>query len=201
MALPGTSSPASGRIPAIRPACPACGTSIETTSTHCPRCHFTGADTMKLFPGGAPPLLPVLDVASVWNAAGLRAIEAARSKVEKRFPQFRWHFVAVEMPAATSLNLLGFWLLNASPLTPPETANQRAWSVVVVINRTNGQATVAPGYAAEPWVTPSAWQDALAAMKPFWRIGESGKAAAAFLDAAARILEREWKNTGSPRTP
>ncbi|MFT3990501.1 MAG: hypothetical protein QM680_03735 [Luteolibacter sp.] len=199
MSLPGSPSLSNSRIPAVRPTCPACSAFLSVTATHCPQCHFTGADSMKLFPGSAPPLLPVLDVASVWNAADIRAIDAARGKIEKRFPQFRWHFVAVEMPAATSLSLLGFWLLNASPLTPPETADQRAWSVIILVNRTNGQAAVIPGYAVEPWVTPSAWQDALAAMRPAWCSGQSGKAAVDFLTAASKILEREWKNSGSPR--
>jgi len=149
---------------------------------------------MAMFPGAPPPLLPILDVADVWNASDIRLIDAARTDVEKRFPQFRWRFCALDMPPGVKLNLLGFWLLNAAPLVPPETEQDRAWTVLLIINRSNGHAAVIPGYAAEPWITDPAWLDALREMRLPWRSGESGKAVTAFLNASRKLLEREWKN-------
>jgi len=184
----------SRRSKAAHLSCPACHGAITAGANRCPSCQFTGADTMGMFPGNPPPLLPILDVANVWNAADVKLIENACASFRKKFPQFHWRFAAVDMPPTIPLNILGFWLLNAATLLPPETQHDRAWTVLLILNRTNGNAAVIPGYAAEPWITDLGWRDILRSMREPWRMGDSGKAVVAFLSAAQKALEREWKN-------
>lgn len=174
-------------------ACPACHVRTENRGLRCPSCHFTGGDSMAMFPTTAPPLLPVLDAAGLWSRGDRAAIQRGISRLSRRFPQFRWRVCAVHLPPDQRIRLFGFWLINASPLDPDETAEDRAWTVLLVINTANHRAAAIPGYAAELWFPDDRLQKAMESMKSDWRDGRHGKAVRAFLKTIGTHLETTWR--------
>lgn len=182
----------SGRRPASGPVCPACAAPLAANSQRCPSCKFTGADSMALF-SDPPPLLPLLDAAELWSDADVRLIEAARGKLRRRFPQFRFHVCSVMLPPETSLPLFGFWLLNACPFHLNETADERVWTVLLLINARTGQVSAIPGYAAGHWIGDDDLVRILSAMAPAWKAGKTARAVCRFFNICGRVLDRRWK--------
>jgi hypothetical protein len=173
--------------------CPACRGNVETDSKQCPACQFIGARTSEMFSDTPPPLLPILDAAGIWNSGELRKIETARDEVRRRFPQIQWRICTVILPPETNLSLFGFWLMNACPLHDTETPEERAWSVLLLIDQATGHAATIPGYSAESCLTDDCWKDAIATMAPLWRAGKTADAVAAFFRSSRSHLEAAWK--------
>lgn len=187
------------RRPAGSAACPACGGALAADAARCPACGFTGEDSLRMFPHSPPPLLPILDAANLWNSTDQRKIEAAREKVRRQFPQFRFHFCSVALAEDISLPAFGFWMLNVSPLYVNETADDRAWSVLLLVNASNGAMSVTTGYAAERWLGDDEWRKILWSMAPAWKAGEAGEAVVRFLESTATFLTHTWKARGLRR--
>ncbi len=74
-----------------------------------------------MFGDDLPPLLPLLDVAEVWDEKDKRKIMAAVARFNRRFPQVRWRICGAALGGQVSLPLFGFWLVNACPLMEGET--------------------------------------------------------------------------------
>ncbi len=179
--------------------CPKCGSAVSADAERCPACGFTGADSMEMFPGPPPPLLPILDAAELWKPAEVRTIEIAREKLRRRFPQFHFHVCTVMLPDEASLPVFGFWLLNVCPLSVGESADDRAWTILLLLNARDGRAAVVPGYAAERWLGDKEWTKALQAMASHWKAGGSARAVVRFFAAAAALLDASWKLRGLRR--
>lgn len=155
---------------------------------------------MKMFPMSPPPLAPIIDAADILSEDDIAKIKTARNIVRRQYPQFRWRICSVCLPPDTSLSLFGFWLLNACPLQERETAGERAWAVLLIINAATGQAAVIPGYAAEPVLTDDEWQTALAAMAGAWRARKPAEAIIQFFKASNRQLNHAWKRHHARRS-
>lgn len=179
--------------------CPSCASSLAADSNRCPSCGFTGADVMALFPENPPPLLPVLDAAGLWNEADVRKIEAAREKLRRRFPQFRFHVCSVMLPPEMKLSLFGFWLLNVCPFYIQETAEDRSWAVLLLIDARSGSVATVPGYAAERWLNDDSWKKVIWSMAPAWKGGDPTAAVIRFFDSAILYLNLAWKARGLRR--
>ncbi|MEO5917759.1 MAG: TPM domain-containing protein [Luteolibacter sp.] len=177
--------------------CPACAGPLKPDAQWCPACNFTGGDSMVIFPDPPPPLLPILDAAGIFKDRDLRKIESARDAVSRRFPQFQWRICSVGLPRETRLSLFGFWLLNACPFHENETLEERAWTILLLVNADTGQAAVIPGYAAEPFLSDDEWKTILATMAESWRAGKPADAIVRFFNGSREQLNRAWRRFGS----
>lgn len=155
---------------------------------------------MDLFPEAPPPLLPILDAAGILNERAVWKIEAARDKLRRRFPQFHWRVCTVVLPAETDLSVFGFWLLNVCPLHGKESAEDRAATVLLLINAGTGQVAAVPGYAVEPVLSDEGWKAILATMAGPWHAGQPVEAAIRFFKNTRIHLERAWKSYGARRS-
>lgn len=144
---------------------------------------------MAIFGTPPPALPPILDAADMWSRQEASAILRQIDKLRSRFPQFHWRICSVDLPPVHRLRLFGFWLLNACPLAPNETLDDRQWTVILVINKADNRAVVVPGYVAEPWLPDDQLQRAMEFMTPHWREAKFGKAVCAFLKATGKLLE------------
>lgn len=180
--------------------CPACAGPLKPDSKWCPTCEFTGGDTLQMFSDSPPPLLPILDAAGIFDAADVRMIEAARDALHQRFPQFHWRICTVGLPLETSLPAFGFWLLNACPLLEHETAVERSWTVLLLLNADSGQVAAIPGYAAEPFLADTEWKSILATMAAPWQVGKPGEAVVNFFKSTRSHLDRAWNRYGARRS-
>ncbi|MEO7098323.1 MAG: hypothetical protein ABI162_03095 [Luteolibacter sp.] len=177
--------------------CPSCRAPLKADSKWCPSCNFTGSTTVELFPGSPPPLLPILDAMGIWNDSDIQKIEAARESLRKRFPQLHWRVCTVGLPPETPLPVFGFWLLNACPLLENETSEDRAWTILLLIDVESGQAAAIPGYAAETCLADEEWQKALDAMAGPWQSGKTADAVVEFFKNSRSRLDESWKRNGS----
>lgn len=173
--------------------CPACSASLKSDAKWCPSCQFTGSRTLELFSDSPPPLLPILDAVGIWNDKDSKKITAAHKKIQHRFPQLSWRVCTVRLPDKTALPAFGFWLLNACPLLEKETTEDRAWTVLLLIDIESGQAAAIPGYAAENCLTDSEWASALVAMAVPWAAGETATAVVEFFENCHSLLDASWK--------
>ncbi len=180
-------------------ACPACLVRSDKNPQWCPSCQFTGGDTMTLFPGPPPPLLPILDAASILDPKQANTVTKAITKLQSRFPQFRFRICSAHLPPDTRIRLFGFWLMNACPLADGESPHDRAWTILLVINTANHRATVIPGYYAERWLSDDQCQKAMETMKPHWQAENHTKAILAFLNSTKSLLESSWRRAGAPK--
>lgn len=155
---------------------------------------------MELFPEEPPPLPPVFDAAGILGEGGVLKIEAARDKLRRRFPQFQWRVCTVMLPAETNLSVFGFWLLNVCPLHGAESAEDRAATVLLLVNAGTGQAAAVPGYAVESVLSDDGWKAILATMAAPWRAGQPVDAVIRFFENSRIHLERAWKKYGARRS-
>lgn len=180
--------------------CPACGGPLKSGAQWCPACDFTGGDTMTMFSDFPPPLLPILDAVGALSESDVRSVGAARDNLRRRFPQFHWRICIVDLPSDTSLPLFGFWLLNACPLDGSETIEDRAWTVLLLINAASGQAAAIPGYAAEPYVSDDEWKSILTTMAEPWQQWKVAEAIIRFFKTSRSHLDCAWKRYGARRS-
>lgn len=177
--------------------CPACGGPLNVDANWCPHCNFTGGDTVAMFSNTPPPLLPVLDAAGILKESDLLKIESARDSLRGRFPQFHWRVCTVVLPPESSLSLFGFWMLNACPLLDEETLENRASTVLLLINADSGQVAAVPGYAVESYLSDDTWKLILASMAEPWRSGKPSEAIVRFFTSTRSHLESAWKRYGT----
>ena len=176
-------------------ACPSCHAKLDREAKWCDGCGFTGAKSMEMFGDSPPPLLPILDVADLWDEKGRNAIEAEVKVFGKRFPQVRWRICAVALAPEVNLSLFGFWLMNASPLLPGESDEDREWSILLLVDSNAGRASVTTGYQAEVWLSDEMWQAALAGMPGLLRRGRADRAVVDFLKKTQGFFETAWKRS------
>lgn len=177
--------------------CPACGGPLKADAKWCPACDFTGEKSLDMFPGDPPPLLPILDAVGALDDDGIRKIVASRENLRRRFPQFQWRICLVELSKQTSLPLFGFWLLNTCPLDDGESMDDRAWTILLLINAGTGQAAVIPGYAAEPFLSDDEWKSILVTMADSWSAGKPADAIVRFFTASRSRLDEAWALYGA----
>ncbi|MEP2775234.1 MAG: hypothetical protein ABJQ29_01950 [Luteolibacter sp.] len=175
--------------------CPSCHIRLERDTNWCEACGFTGSKSMEMFGEDPPPLLPILDVVDLWTPKEQKKINAAIKDFGKRFPQIRWRICAVMLGAEISLPVFGFWLLNVCPLAEGETAEDREWTVLLLVDGKTGNASVTTGYRAEVWLSDEMWNRALAAVSNSMRQGDTLQAVTNFLKTTRVMLEKAWKRS------
>lgn len=168
--------------------CPSCLLRLSDSANWCPGCHFTGADTVAMFPLPLPPLQTVFDAANLWSNFEQSRIRHRLEKLHDRFPQIRWSVYSLDAGDVANLRVFGFWLLNASPLAEDESEDQRAWTVLLVFNGASGKVALVPGYGVEPWVPDDQWQRALSMMSEAWNQGKRWIGLSRFFDASEKAL-------------
>lgn len=182
-------------------ACPSCHVKLERDAMWCPTCGFTGAKSLAMFGDSPPPLMPILDVANLWDGKGRKKIAAAVNLFGKRFPQIRWRICAVALGQEISLPLFGFWLTNVCPLMPDETEDDRLWTILLLVDANSGRASVTTGYRAEVWLSDEMWATALAEVTAPFRRGDPALAVTAFLKSSRTFFEKAWKRSQKQLTP
>ncbi len=179
--------------------CPACGAGLAADARWCGDCGFTGARTLEMFSSVAPPMMPLFDAAGLLDTAATRMIESARGKLLKRFPQFRVNVWTVDLTDESSLPVFGFWLLNACSLHDGETAEDRKWTILLLLNAGTGEAAVVSGYSVESWLREPDWKWMLRRMAD--RRGSAGlpAALAGFYQDCGGLLRLAWRLRVSKR--
>ena len=80
-----------------------------------------------------------------------------------------------------------------------ETDDDRAWTILLLLNVATGKAAVVPGYAAERCLEDADLRKILIAMKPLWSGGRTVDAVLRFFETCAAFLEQSWRVSGKPK--
>lgn len=172
--------------------CPACGGVVAGMHARCPHCRFTGQDSIGMFGDSFPALEGLSDPDGVLDEKAMKAIRKARQSLRRRFPQVHMFIQLVTLPSGSSPCVYGFWRLNTAPLGSRESEKHRTWSVLLVVDRHAGLASVACGYRIGHLVRDDAWHEALEKMRKPWNKDRLGDAVVAFLKGAAVQIDRAW---------
>lgn len=158
----------------------------------CPSCHFTGEDTVGLFPMSPPPLEVVADHAGLFSSRDRRAISASLRAMRRRFPQIHWRVATAKISKDQDAGLFAFWLFNVSPAGAGEDLAMRPWTVLLVI-LADGTVAVAPGYAAEVWLSGHDWSRLLGDLHERLVLKSYGFSIRKFFDHSGDLLEQAWE--------
>ena len=83
--------------------------------------------------------------------------------------------------------------MNASPLMPEETPEEREWTILFLVDSNSGRASITTGYRAEVWLSEEMWEAALEETRDPIGRGKNGKAVVSFLELATKLFSRSWE--------
>lgn len=169
-------------------ACPGCHVSLADPVDQCPRCGYTGHDSMTRFSFPAPSMSRFIDPAGHFLESDRARIGKGLGELAKKFPQARICFCVIDLAEETDPREFGFWLMNASPVDGPEEAEMRPWTILLVIDDINGRASVTPGYAIEPFLDDQSWQALIRRERQHFFGRDYVNAALKFIEGATEIL-------------
>ena len=92
------------------------------------------------------------------------------------FPQIYWSIFSLSLAEDTAQPLFNFWFFNVSPLAESETIEQRQWTILLTLDRSNQRAVVTAGYLVEPFIADDEWEKSLISMKAKWKVGDEIRA-------------------------
>jgi uncharacterized membrane protein YgcG len=91
--------------------------------------------------------------------------------------------------------------MNACPLMEGESADDRSWTILLLVEAETRRAAVTTGYRAEVWLSDDMWEKALAETKEPFRAGDPGLAVTAFLEASRALFEKAWHRSRKQLSP
>jgi len=168
--------------------CPCCFLKLDRVVVECPRCQFSGAVAMTRYPFPAPPMARFMDLEGVFSPRARESISHRLTQLEKRFPQVRICFCALELPVHVDLREFGFWLFNSSPVTEQVEAERRPWTILLLLDHVIGRVSVTSGYAVEPFVRDDRWETLLRLEREYFFKRDYREAGIRFVAGAEKIL-------------
>ncbi len=167
--------------------CPACQVETQENAAEC-ECGFSLAALDKVL--GIPPTLKstVIDMVHELTGGEIRSVTAEVERLERRFPQMKFHVVVCTPPEKVSLSLYLFWLFNRGGLNSAVERGGMNRTVMFGLDPYNGQSACMIGYGLEPFVSDARITAALnAAFAPLAE-DQVGKGIEAFLSEIERQL-------------
>jgi uncharacterized membrane protein YgcG len=170
--------------------CPSCLQRFKESADQCQRCGFDAYRVVKQFPYTPPVLDRIMDYAGVADERLCADLNAAIDKLLRRFPQVDFYFCFVEMDDPVSMSEFGFWMMNACRLQYGQVENDRAWSLLLLIDTKHGLVSLTPGYAIEAFVEDSGWEQTLRQISEDLAAGNYRKALLDYIKAAEALLRQ-----------
>jgi len=141
--------------------CPSCHQRFKQANDQCLRCGFDAFQVVQKFPYTPPVLDHIMDNVGVVDDDLHKDLNTALKKLAKHFPQVGFYFCFVEMDDPLQLSEFGFWMMNACRLQEGQVENDRAWSLLLLIDVKRGLVSLTPGYAIEAFIEDGAWEGVL----------------------------------------
>lgn len=135
------------------PSCPSCGLAFQNIKlVKCLRCEFDLAKTDLIFPYAPPPMDPLMDHLQTFSEEQREGILSEFALLTQKFPQISIALCNLNLISTTDPRVFGFWMLNRSPLGKDETAEQRTFTMLIVIDQENQRLSASAGLALEPFL-------------------------------------------------
>jgi len=146
--------------------CPSCLIRFKEHADQCPNCQFDAHRSVEQFRFEPPVMQRWMDNAKVLDTSVRQEIDQIFDRLTKQFPQVNLSVCTVELDDQTNLSEFGFWMMNACRLEDGQTSEQRAWTILLLIDVKRGLLSLTPGYAIEAFMDDAEWQEALKMMVP-----------------------------------
>ena len=146
--------------------CPSCLIRFKEHADQCPNCQFDAHRSVEQFRFEPPVMQRWMDNAKVLDTSVRQEIDQIFDRLTKQFPQVNLSVCTVELDDPTNLSEFGFWMMNACRLEDGQTSEQRAWTILLLIDVKRGLLSLTPGYAIEAFMDDAEWQEALKMMVP-----------------------------------
>lgn len=170
--------------------CPSCLQHFNDSADQCQRCGFDAYRVVQQFPYTAPVLERIMDNAGVVDDRLRADLNKAVDKLLRRFPQIGFYFCFVEMDDPVSMPEFGFWMMNACRLQEGQVENDRAWSLLLLIDTKRGLVSLTPGYAIEAFIEDSGWEQALRQVSGDLAAGNYRQALLEYVSCAEALLRQ-----------
>ena len=169
-------------------ACLGCSSILSEPSDHCPRCEYSGHETVAKFPFAAPPIERYIDPVGYLYEGARKKIDKALVGLKKKFPQVELSICIIDLIEETDPREFGFWLFNASKVRDEAEAAIRPWTILLLIDDQNGRASITPGYAIEPFLDDEKWESLLRMERKHFFAKDYEKGVLRFIEGASLIL-------------
>lgn len=113
----------------------------------------------------------IMDTESFWDEKSQKILHKKLAEMQRLFPQISWCLLTLSLPESANLRLFNFWFFNVSPLAETSSAEQRAWTILLTLDRQHGRIAVMPGYAVEPLIADDEWEKILLTLRESERKG------------------------------
>ena len=181
------------------PSCPSCGLAFKNIKlTECIRCDFSLGKTDLIFPYDPPPMEPFMDHLNSFTEEQIMAIMSEFSPLTKKYPQIKIALCNLNLISTTDPRVFGFWMLNRSPLGEGETGDDRANTILIVIDRENLRLSASVGLAIEPYLPTSDLSRALERSYRHWIYNDPTDGAAIFANELSDILTSSIQHLNRP---
>lgn len=172
-----------------RMVCPGCAATLTVPVDECARCGFSGHTAVANFPYAAPALDRCIDPKHHLTDGTLLKIAESSGDLEERFPQVRISTCLIDLVPEANLREFGFWLMNASSIRDQSEAENRPWTILLVIDDANGRASVTSGYAIEPFLEEGDLESLLRSESRHFIAKDYGSVILRFIDGVLEILD------------
>ena len=174
--------------------CPSCLQRFEEPERQCQRCGFDAYRVVSQFPFDPPVMELMMDNVGIADDKLRSGLASAVDKVVRKFPQIGFYFCFVEMDDPVKLSEFGFWLMNASLLQEGQVENDRAWSLLLLIDVKRGLVSFTPGYAIEAFIEDSKWEESIRQISEDLAAGDYRSALLNYVKNAELLLQQSAKD-------
>jgi len=174
--------------------CPSCLQRFEESARQCQRCGFDAYRVVAQFPFDPPVMELMMDNVGVADDKLRSDLERAVGKVVRKFPQLGFYFCFVEMDDPVKLPEFGFWLMNASLLQDGQVEEDRAWSLLLLIDVKRGLVSFTPGYAIEAFIEDSKWEESIRQISEDLASGDFRSGLLKYVKNADQLLQQTAKD-------
>jgi uncharacterized membrane protein YgcG len=170
--------------------CPSCLIRFKERADQCPNCQFDAQRSVEQFSFQPPVMQRWMDNAKVFDQAARQEVDQMIDRIIKQFPQVSLSICTVELDDPISLSEFGFWMMNACGFEDGQSEEQRAWSILLLIDVKRKLLSLTPGYAIEAFMDDADWQETLKMMVPDMIADDYRLSLRGFVKDASQLLRK-----------
>ena len=167
--------------------CPRCSEPLHHGHPSCPVCNFSLSQIDSIFGSRRVRVERLVDASKTIAADEFDQLQLRLQRFEQDFPQLFCAIYIADLPEATNLRELGFWLINRA-IFDSQRSNDSA--ILLCINNQTLSASLSLGYIPEQFLGEDALDSTLNRAIPYLSDRQSGRLIASCLNSLTWGLRR-----------
>ena len=179
------------------PICPECSKILRNRSIEkCDYCGFSYRYLQKFLPTEHLPILtPVLDLSKKLTDTENRGILKVINYISKRYPQVSPKVCLIPLQADIKIHQMALWMLNQCPLAESETAENKHWQILLLIDTSNNISALSYGYHIEKFIPDESASKLISKLNRSLRKGDASSPVEELLQDILSILDTSKRTT------